>query len=626
MARLKELTSLSERNVFEIAKNIPAGTKIIDVREIRSVRPDGSVKIRLVARGFKQEHGHNYTQTHSSVASPSSIMTLFGVAAARGWSTYTADCASAYLQSLMDEDVFARLPKEWDTLANKDDDSKGTGSNGSRIYRLVKSIYGLKQSGRNWAQHLNEKFQKVGLVQCNTDRSVHYLLDESGKLKLMLATVVDDILATGERETFDDIIAKLTEAGIDFDQPSIGVAKSFNGMRIEQPEPHLIKLDQEQYINELHKTYHESYPDWNHMESVTLPTTARYELELTDATAAPRKKDAANDAVLSQSPRKRADFVKRYQHLLGALLWPARITRPDLAYVTGIAGQCAHQPKTSHLAALEHLLSYAVNTKDKKIVIDCRANPKRTSLSLFTDSDHAGCHDTRKSRSGVVVFMNEAPISWQSKKQTLLTNSTMAAETVAAYTGLQKLREPMELLRECGFTIDRPPLFCDNGTVLQHAIDDAPQPGMGTKHLALYTKILREACIRFGDFHPFYVNTKENPADIFTKANPSGKDSEERWNLLESRIRGEPADPAWILRLIKAVREKENNRSSIAMELTSRLRSPNDYLTKTGWEEHGNAFTARGSDSHAFEGFRVPRPPTRGDDENIFGWTEVNGN
>lgn len=136
----------------------------------------------------------------------------------------------------------------------------------------------------------------------------------------------------------------------------------------------------------------------------------------------------------------------------------------------------------------------------------------------------------------------------------------MASETVAAYTGLQKLREPMELLREFGFTIDRPPLFCDNGAVLQHALDDAPQPGMGTKHLALYTKILREACVRFGDFHPFYVDTKENPADIFTKANPSGKGSEERWNLLESRIRGEPTDPDWIFKLIKAVRKNDNNR------------------------------------------------------------------
>jgi hypothetical protein len=51
-------------------------------------------------------------------------------------------------------------------------------------------------------------------------------------------------------------------------------------------------------------------------------------------------------------------------------------------------------------------------------------------------------------------------------------------------------------VREVGFNIDRPPLFCDNSAVLQHIIDYAPQPGFGTKQLALYTKILSEACTR----------------------------------------------------------------------------------------------------------------------------------
>ena len=269
------------------------------------------------------------------------------------------DCASAYLQSQMDEDVYCRLPPEWDTLADDGGDGNNEPKRSGRVYRLVKSIYGLKQSGRNWAIHLQERFKKVGLIESDTDRSVHYLKDSTEKVKLVLATVVDDILATGEKETFDSVITELTEVGIDFDLPSVGLAKSFNGMRIEQPKPHLITLDQEQYINELNETYSASYPGWGYSESATLPTTKYYEEALTDAEHSPRKKDASADEILLQTPGLRAHFLKKYQHLLGALLWPSRITRPDLAYVSGIAGQCAHQPKTSHLLALEHLLSYA---------------------------------------------------------------------------------------------------------------------------------------------------------------------------------------------------------------------------------------------------------------------------
>ena len=221
----------------------------------------------------------------------------------------------------------------------------------------------------------------------------------------------------------------------------------------------------------------------------------------------------------------------------------------------------------------------------------------RDRLQRVARADVNECVHGRGSRrlpgyAKVEVGGDTAPISWLSRKQTLLTNSTMASETVAAYTGLQKLREPMELLREMGFHVDRPPLFCDNGVVLQHAIDDAPQPGTGTKHLALYTKILREACIRFGDFHPFYVDTAENPADIFTKYTiGKGKDgSEERWRELESRVRGAPSDREWILKLIKAKRRNTNNRTAIAMELTNTLRSPSDYLDKTRWESTATAF------------------------------------
>jgi hypothetical protein len=189
--------------------------------------------------------------------------------------------------------------------------------------------------------------------------------------------------------------------------------------------------------------------------------------------------------------------------------------------------------------------------------------------------------------------MNSSPISWMSRKQTLITNSTMASEAVAAYTGLQKLREPMELLREMGFKIDRPPLFCDNSAVLQHIIDHAPQPGFGTKHLALYTKILREACTRFHDIHPFYVDTDVNPADIFTKSTIKGTDSQIRWENLEAKIRGF-SDTEWIKDLIKAKRKNENNRSTLSMEITSNIRSPDDYLNQTGWDTISTAFVATG--------------------------------
>lgn len=71
------------------------------------------------------------------------------------------------------------------------------------------------------------------------------------------------------------------------------------------------------------------------------------------------------DKLLLENSMMRVEHEKRYQQLLGALLWPARNTRPDIAFAVGVAGQYAHSPRTVHLRALEHILSYTMNTKDR---------------------------------------------------------------------------------------------------------------------------------------------------------------------------------------------------------------------------------------------------------------------
>lgn len=91
----------------------------------------------------------------------------------------------------------------WCQLTANDSTSARIRENGHRCkHRRRKEVRSVRPDGH---------FQEVGLIQCNTDRSVHYLKDASGKLKLVLATVVDDILATGEKETFDAVIAELAE-------------------------------------------------------------------------------------------------------------------------------------------------------------------------------------------------------------------------------------------------------------------------------------------------------------------------------------------------------------------------------------------------------------------------------
>ena len=51
----------------------------------------------------------------------------------------------------------------------------------------------------------------------------------------------------------------------------------------------------------------------------------------------------------------------------------------------------------------------------------------------YSDSDYAGCKDTRKSTSGYIFMLSNGLISWKSHKQSLIASSTMEIEYVACY-------------------------------------------------------------------------------------------------------------------------------------------------------------------------------------------------
>jgi hypothetical protein len=104
-------------------------------------------------------------------------------------------------------------------------------------------------------------------------------------------------------------------------------------------------------------------------------------------------------------------------------------TRPDIAYAVGIVSRFMHNPGCPHWNAVKHILRYLVGTQD----YDIKFGPNEPlGLVGFTDSDYAGCLDTRKSTSGYIFKFGNGAISWRSKLQDGTATSTTKAEYVAA--------------------------------------------------------------------------------------------------------------------------------------------------------------------------------------------------
>nr|GEY79600.1 retrovirus-related Pol polyprotein from transposon TNT 1-94 [Tanacetum cinerariifolium] len=201
------------------------------------------------------------------------------------------------------------------------------------------------------------------------------------------------------------------------------------------------------------------------------------------------------DADLSGTP---VDQTK-YRSIVGALMY-LTASRPDIMHAT----------YTIHMG-----LWY----------------PKDTGFELtaFSDSDHAGCLDSRKSTSGGIKFLGgDKLVSWSSKKQDCNSMSSAEAEYVSLSACCAQVLWMRTQLTNYGFHFDKIPMYCDSKAAI--AISCNPVQHSRTKHIDVRYHFIKEQAEK-GIVELFFLGTEYQLADLFTKALP-----EERFKYLVRRL------------------------------------------------------------------------------------------
>lgn len=185
-AMLDELASFSEQNVWELV-DIPPGHSTVSIKWIFKVKvgEDGQVeryKARLVGRGFSQRYGENVFETFSPVARFDSVRTLLAVAVQYDLLLTQYDVKTAFLHGNLDEEIYVSQPEGFVLKGCE-----------NKVYRLKRSLYGLRQSPRCWNKTLHDVFLSLGFKQFGADPCVYSRGSISSTV--VFATVwVDDIL------------------------------------------------------------------------------------------------------------------------------------------------------------------------------------------------------------------------------------------------------------------------------------------------------------------------------------------------------------------------------------------------------------------------------------------------
>ena len=152
--------------------------------------------------------------------------------------------------------------------------------------------------------------------------------------------------------------------------------------------------------------------------------------------------------------------------------------------------------------------------------------PKGNSVltHCFVDANHAGISITRRSQTGILIFINRAPIIWHSKRQNTVKASTFGSEIVAMKNAIELIKALRYKLRMFGVPIEGPTnIFCDNEAVTRNCSE--PTSTLKKKHHSIAYHRNREA-VAAGTCRITKEDTKTNLSDLFTKTLPQARREE----------------------------------------------------------------------------------------------------
>jgi hypothetical protein len=391
----------------------------------------------------------------------------------------SVDITAAFTHGDLDETIYMRQPEGFH-VGDPDD-----------VCILDKALYGLKQAARQWNLKRHAALLEMGFQRLESDRSIYLYV--RGEVRIIIPVYVDDITFVSKVESaLDEVVLELSKY---FKLRDLGPTRFLLGIQIERDwEKRSISLSQRQHIVDKLEQF-----GMANCNSVTTPMQPGTVLSLD---MCPKTPEAAL-----------AVDKERYGSAVGALLYLATSTRPDISYAVGSLARFTANPGPAHDSALTHLFRYLQGTKELKLVYSA-SDPD--SFVTFTDSDHGnGDKDGGKSTGGYMVRMGGAAVSWRSKLQPIVTLSTTEAEYVAAVEAGKEIKWMRNLMEEFGSPLSAAlPLLCDN----QSAISVAKNPDHHgrMKHLDLRFYWLRDEVER-GSIAVSYIPTGENAADLLTK-------------------------------------------------------------------------------------------------------------
>ena len=505
-ARVKEYTTLIENKTFIDERPIDDVRHYLRLGETLKLKRDGTRKSRMYVQGCCQVPGRDFDLSYSPTISHMGFRLFLALVMASCSYNGAADFISAYTQSILPvgERVWCRMVKKF----------RKYGSDGRELVHLLgRSLYGLVQSGRNWYLLLSGWLTKYGFIVAFSEPCLYMLY--KGDSYMILVTYVDDVpWGSNDMKLVAQVFADMERDGLKLTW-DIGLTEVLGADLQHSAEG--VTLHQSSYLRGLFDTHSQPIKS--------------YEAELRDTVKTPCNGNLAKEVIEAAAAKEinkngDVDLGKRFRTLVGALLYAAIVSNPDIMYTVGQLCRVMAFPTENLWQCAVHCLVYLKHRGAMGIMFYKSASASPI-LSIFRHGNGMvrGLVDASwevvRSTSGWMIFVNGCLVAWGSKKQSSIGLSTNETEVMAASMASQDIVKIRNAVDQLGWKQTRPSALLGDSKGAKALADNPIMKGLA-KHILRRELYVREQT-QAGVLRMYHVQTELNVSDMLTKALATNK-------------------------------------------------------------------------------------------------------
>ncbi|CAI7890544.1 unnamed protein product [Closterium sp. NIES-53] len=376
--------SIEENGTWELVE-LPEGRKAITSKWLFKIKSDADGKIkcyksRLVAKGYQQKEKVDYQELFAPVVKPTTLRTLLAGAAIKGWVVKQMDVTTAFLNGVLEEEIFMAQPEGFDD---------GSG----RVLKLKKALYGLKQAPRQWYLKLRRVLEEIGFTPSTADHSL-FMLGEGEQRSFMVVYVDDILIFSPSFDLVKEVMLKLQDK---FKCKALGDGSFYRRLHIQRDvEKRCMRVHQRKYLEALAANFGQSE---GHMAT---PFPSGFK-----CVKGPEEESVGEEE------------RHRFHSLVGSLMYAAVNTGPDVAFATGQLARVFQCPNKEKVAVGMRVAKYLGQTPTVGLQYSAAAQrrqkgtdgvePGHLFLTAFSDASYASEPEDMTSVGGFMCYVGEGP-------------------------------------------------------------------------------------------------------------------------------------------------------------------------------------------------------------------------